>query len=104
MHVSLNRAQHMGIVVRDLQAALQFYKDLFDLEPLFIHDSSGPEIDRSELGRLVEVPNPDITFAFMKVGDIFQDRRVWPLHRFREHAEICYVIMGTGERYRVVRK
>ena len=69
MHISLNRIQHTGIVVRDLQAALQFYKELFDLDPLFIHDSSGPEIDRSKLSQLVGVPNPDVTFAFMKVGD-----------------------------------
>ncbi len=69
MHVALKRIHHAGIVVRDLKAALQFYKDIFDLDPVFIHDSSGPEIDRAELGRLVEVPNPDIVFAFMQLGD-----------------------------------
>lgn len=69
MHVALNRIQHVGIVVRDLRQALQFYKDIFGLEPIFVHDSSGPEIDRAELGRLVNVPNPDIVFAFMKAGD-----------------------------------
>lgn len=69
MHVSLNRIHHTGIVVRDLNQALRFFKEVFGLDPIFIHDSSGPEIDREELGRLVGVPNPDIRFAFMQVGD-----------------------------------
>ena len=65
----LNTIHHTGISVRDLEAALLFYKELFGIEPVLIHDSSGPEIDRAELGQLVKVPNPDIRFAFMKVGN-----------------------------------
>jgi len=67
--IRVNAVHHTGISVRNLDTAVQFYKDLFGIEPVFIHDSSGPEIDRAHLGQLVNVPTPDIRFAFMKVGN-----------------------------------
>lgn len=69
--IHLQRIDHTGIVVSNLEKALRFYKEVFEIEPVFTHDSSGPEVDSAALGRMVDIEDPDleIHFAILKIGD-----------------------------------
>jgi catechol 2,3-dioxygenase-like lactoylglutathione lyase family enzyme len=45
MAVAVRSVQHTGLVVRDLDASLAFYREMFGLEPDFVERSSGPGLD-----------------------------------------------------------
>lgn len=66
MHAAFKGIQHVGIVVRDMQQTLQFYRDVFGVEPEFILHSSG-----QELSRAVDVPDADLSLAFLHFGNTF---------------------------------
>jgi glyoxylase I family protein len=45
MSVAVRSVQHTGLVVRDLDASLAFYREMFGVEPDFVERSSGPGLD-----------------------------------------------------------
>jgi catechol 2,3-dioxygenase-like lactoylglutathione lyase family enzyme len=47
-----------------MQRSLEFYRDVFAIEPDFVADGSGDEISRA-----VGVPDAELSFAFLRVGD-----------------------------------
>ena len=54
---------HVGITVRDLEASLQWYERMFDVQREFIAEGSGPD-----LARAVGVPDVKLRFAFLRFG------------------------------------
>jgi catechol 2,3-dioxygenase-like lactoylglutathione lyase family enzyme len=54
----------VGVPVASMQRSLQFYRDLFGIEPDFRADGSG-----SQLSEAVGVPDADLSFAFLQIGD-----------------------------------
>jgi catechol 2,3-dioxygenase-like lactoylglutathione lyase family enzyme len=55
---------HVGITVRDLEASLQWYERVFDVQREFVATGSGPELSRA-----VGVPDADLRFAFLRFGN-----------------------------------
>jgi catechol 2,3-dioxygenase-like lactoylglutathione lyase family enzyme len=58
--------QHVGITVSDLDRSLAFYRDNFGLEPSFVMDLSGPELEAA-----IGVPGADLRLAFLPAGSTF---------------------------------
>lgn len=66
MTVVPNGIQHIGVPVKDLQRSLNFYKDVFDLDPEFTHTAEGETLSRG-----VGVPNAKLTLAFLQLGNTY---------------------------------
>ena len=62
--VSLQGVQHVGVAVSDLARSLTFYADVLDVHPAFVAEGGG-----DALSQAVGVPDADLKFAFLKVGD-----------------------------------
>ena len=60
---SFGDMHHVGITVRDMEASLAWYKNVFGLEPEFIAEGSGPELSTA-----VGVPDASLRFAFLRFG------------------------------------
>lgn len=64
MTVSLKSLHHVGVPVRDLQRSLAWYRDLFDLEPDFVEETSGPDLDAA-----VQIPGARLSYAFLTLSN-----------------------------------
>jgi catechol 2,3-dioxygenase-like lactoylglutathione lyase family enzyme len=64
--VELRGVHHVGVPVRDLQRSLAFYRDIFGIEPDFVVESEGPEVDAA-----VQLPDVRVTAAFLTLGNTF---------------------------------
>jgi catechol 2,3-dioxygenase-like lactoylglutathione lyase family enzyme len=60
---SFGDVHHVGITVRDLEESLQWYERIFDVQPEFVAEGSGPD-----LAKAVGVPDCDLRFAFLRFG------------------------------------
>lgn len=58
--------QHIGVPVKDLDTSLAFYKEIFGLEPEFVHTAEG-----RDLARAVDVPDAKLTFTFLQLGNTY---------------------------------
>jgi catechol 2,3-dioxygenase-like lactoylglutathione lyase family enzyme len=64
MTARLNRLNHIGMTVRDLDRSLGFYRKAFGLEPLFQGVGESPDIARS-----VGLDEARIRYAFLDLGN-----------------------------------
>jgi len=60
---SFGDMHHVGITVRDMEASLAWYENVFGLKPEFIAEGSGPELSTA-----VGVPDASLRFAFLRFG------------------------------------
>jgi catechol 2,3-dioxygenase-like lactoylglutathione lyase family enzyme len=72
--------QHVGVPVRNMERSLSFYRDLFGIEPTFVADSNGPDVEQ-----LVGVPGADILFAFLPIGNAVLELLEYRNPRGRDH-------------------
>lgn len=64
--VPVRKLHHLGVPVRDIEASLAWYEEMFGLECLFRAGGEGPEVERA-----VQVEGALIDAAFLRVGDIY---------------------------------
>lgn len=67
MPFKLHGVNHIGIPVRSLDETLGWYREMFDLEPMFcLRDNDDPAFSEA-----TEVPNAKFHVAFMRLGNTF---------------------------------
>ena len=64
MVIKPKAVQHVGIPVSNIERSLAWYKEMLGLEPEFVMESSG-----EPLSTAVNVPNADLKFGFLRVGN-----------------------------------
>jgi catechol 2,3-dioxygenase-like lactoylglutathione lyase family enzyme len=62
--VKVSGIHHVGVPVRDIQASLAWYREIFGIEPLFVVESEGPDVSAA-----VQLPDARITAALLPVGN-----------------------------------
>jgi catechol 2,3-dioxygenase-like lactoylglutathione lyase family enzyme len=96
--------QHVGIPVRDMERSLAFYRDLFGVEPEFVADSRGPDVER-----LLGVPGADLAFAFIRLGDSILELLEYREPRGRDYdrrncdvgaVHVCFEVEDVDEVHR----
>jgi catechol 2,3-dioxygenase-like lactoylglutathione lyase family enzyme len=55
---------HVGIPVRSIERSLEWYREMFDLEPSFIASAEGPELSQT-----VQLEDARLRFAFLELGN-----------------------------------
>jgi catechol 2,3-dioxygenase-like lactoylglutathione lyase family enzyme len=58
---------HIGVPVKDLQASMDWYRELFGIEPEFVRISEGPE--GPELDDAVGLKGVSVSVAYLRVGN-----------------------------------
>jgi catechol 2,3-dioxygenase-like lactoylglutathione lyase family enzyme len=61
---NLKGVHHVGIPVRDLARSLEWYGELFGLDPAFIEIDEGPQASK-----IVQLADARMRFAFLSVGN-----------------------------------
>jgi catechol 2,3-dioxygenase-like lactoylglutathione lyase family enzyme len=69
----LRGVNHVGVTVRSLDDALDFYHEVFGLEPALVTEAAGPPI-----AEMFQVPDAAFRVAFMPIGNT-----VWELVEYR---------------------
>jgi catechol 2,3-dioxygenase-like lactoylglutathione lyase family enzyme len=79
--VALKGVQHVGVTVKNLEKSLQFYETVLGISAAFSGEGGG-----EELAQAVSVPEAELKFAFLTVGD--------------STLELLQYTNPTGENYR----
>lgn len=55
---------HVGVPVRSIERSLEWYREMFDLEPSFVARAEGPELSQT-----VQLEDARLRFAFLELGN-----------------------------------
>lgn len=55
---------HVGVPVRSIERSLDWYRDVFELEPSFVAHADGPELSQT-----VQLDGASLRFAFLELGN-----------------------------------
>ncbi len=99
----IHGTHHVGITVRNLKSSLEFYHDLFGLEPEMIAEGSGPDLSRA-----VQVPDTELSFAFLNTGNAIIELLEYKHPKGRDYdryncdvgaAHVCFEVPDIEEAY-----
>jgi catechol 2,3-dioxygenase-like lactoylglutathione lyase family enzyme len=68
----LRRVHHIGVSVSDLDRSIDFYRDLFGVEPLFVNDMRGPGLSRG-----AGVEGADLRFCMIPLDNVVLELIEW---------------------------
>jgi catechol 2,3-dioxygenase-like lactoylglutathione lyase family enzyme len=63
--VKTKGVNHVGVTVPNLEATVAWYREMFEIEPVFYIEGSGPEVDAA-----VEVAGAEIHAAYFLFGNV----------------------------------
>jgi catechol 2,3-dioxygenase-like lactoylglutathione lyase family enzyme len=61
---AIGRVHHVGLTVKDLDKSLEWYRQMFGVEPVFVTYAEG-----EQLSAAVGVPDAKLSFAFLRFGE-----------------------------------
>lgn len=107
MAVQLRGLQHVGVPVRNLQRSLDFYHDVFGVEPRFVAKTSG-----EGTSRLLGVPDVELSYAFIDLGNTVLELLEYERPRGADYdrqncdvgaTHVCFEVPDVEEAYTALR-